>query len=95
MEAFLTILHAVAAVLIIGVVLIQKDRGGGLVGALAGGAGGSPFGIKTAGVLIKITSVLFAIFVLSALILTRMGGASHRSSPDRSLPSAPSDDGGQ
>ncbi len=75
MAGFLTIVHVSVAVLLIGIILIQKDRGGGLIGALGGG-GGSPFGIKTADVLIKITAVLFVLFILSALILTRMGGSS-------------------
>ncbi|MBI4229238.1 MAG: preprotein translocase subunit SecG [Planctomycetes bacterium] len=78
MENFLTIVHVSVAVLLVGIILIQKDRGGGLVGALGGG-GGSPFGIKTADVLIKITSVLFVLFILSALVLTRMGGPSSSS----------------
>lgn len=73
MEPLLTVLHIVAAVLLVGIVLIQKDRGGGLAGWL-GGSGGSPFGIKTADVLIKVTAVLFSLFLISALLLSRIGG---------------------
>jgi preprotein translocase subunit SecG len=54
-------------------VLIQKGRGGGLSGAFGGGGGGNTaFGAKTGDVLTWATSIVFALFVLLAVILNRV-----------------------
>lgn len=51
-------------------VLIQKGRGGGLSGAFGGGgSGNAAFGAKTGDVLTWATSVVFALFVLLAVVL--------------------------
>lgn len=59
--------HSLACILLILLVLIQKDRGGGLAGAFGGGSLGTPFGIRTATVLTKATAVLFGIAAVTAL----------------------------
>jgi preprotein translocase subunit SecG len=51
-------------------VLIQKGRGGGLSGAFGGGGGGNTaFGAKTGDVLTWATSIVFALFVVLAVVL--------------------------
>ena len=69
-----------AAILLILLVLIQKGRGGGLAGAFGGGGGSTAFGAKTGDVLTWATSILFGIFVFTAvaqtLIVNHQYGAS-------------------
>jgi preprotein translocase subunit SecG len=51
-------------------VLIQKGRGGGLSSAFGGGGGGNTaFGAKTGDVLTWATSIVFALFVMLAIVL--------------------------
>ena len=51
-------------------VLIQKGRGGGLSSAFGGSGGNTAFGAKTGDVLTWATSVVFALFVVLAVILS-------------------------
>lgn len=67
MAFLLYFLFFVSALLLILVILVQEGKGGGLGGAL-GGAGAETFGVRAGGVN-KVTFILFAIFVLSALAL--------------------------
>jgi preprotein translocase subunit SecG len=50
-------------------VLIQKGRGGGLSSAFGGAGGNTAFGAKTGDVLTWATSVVFAIFIILAMVL--------------------------
>ena len=63
------VLMILSCLLLIGVVLIQKGRGGGLSSAFGGAMGSSPFGTKTGDVFTWITVVLAAIFLGAALVL--------------------------
>jgi preprotein translocase subunit SecG len=66
---FLPLFLFICVVMIL-LVLIQKGRGGGLSGAFGGGGGGNTaFGAKTGEVLTWATSVVFALFVLLAVVL--------------------------
>jgi preprotein translocase subunit SecG len=56
-------------VMMILLVLIQKGRGGGLSGAFGGGGGNTAFGAKTGDVLTWATSIVFALFVILAVVL--------------------------
>jgi preprotein translocase subunit SecG len=58
----------VICVLLIGVILIQRGRGGGLSAAFGGGGSGSAFGAKTGDVFTAITVVLTAFFLLSCVV---------------------------
>ena len=63
------ILLMIVSVFLVLLVLIQKGRGGGLSGAFGGGGGGNTaFGSKTGDVLTWATSIVFAIFVLLAVV---------------------------
>ncbi len=63
-------------------VLIQKGRGGGLSGAFGGGGGNTAFGAKTGDVLTWATSIVFALFVILAVILNLVADQ-HRQQPRR------------
>ena len=70
LTAILYLLFFVAAVLLIFIILLQEGKGGGIADAF-GGAGAQTFGVRAGGVN-RVTMVLFAIFVLTALSLNIM-----------------------
>ena len=70
----LTVIDAMVALLLIGVVLIQQSKDGGLGGAAFGGAGASVFGGQAEGHLAKITVVLSSIFLILTLSLAVITG---------------------
>jgi preprotein translocase subunit SecG len=93
---FLTVVQAIIAALLVGVVLVQKSEGGGL------GVGGSPSGFMSArgaaDFLTRATGVLAAIFVVLSIVLAALavrttGGGTIDTSLNRSMPqpAAPAD----
>src|SRR6201995_2648864 len=75
----ITLFILVSLILIL-LVLIQKGRGGGLIGAFGGMGGNTAFGAKTGDVLTWATSIIFGIFLLLAIVLNLMTGTSDRKS---------------
>src|SRR4051812_32311981 len=76
----------VVCFLLIMLILIQKGRGGGLASAFGGGgAGNTAFGAKTGDVLTWVTSIIFGVFLLLAIILTLLA----YSAQGKSLPPGP------
>ncbi len=69
LNTFLTIVFVLISVLMIFIVLLQRGRGGGLVGAFGAGGGGSAFGTKTGDVFTAATVIIFVVFLLLAFIL--------------------------
>lgn len=67
-----TILFVLVCFFMMLVILIQKPRGGGLVGAFGGAGGGSQsvFGAKTGDVLTWFTVICFCLFIGLAMLLT-------------------------
>ncbi len=63
------VIHAVASLLLIGIVLIQGSKSDGLSGFLGGG-GTTFFGTSTATVIVKATTVIGIIFMLTSITLT-------------------------
>lgn len=62
-------LLVIVAILLMGVVLIQASKGGGLAGTFGGGDATAVFGVRrTADFLIKVTSTLATILLLFSLI---------------------------
>lgn len=72
MTAILYILFFLAALLLIFIILLQEGKGGGIADAF-GGAGAQTFGVRAGGVN-RVTMVLFAIFVLTALGISWLSG---------------------
>lgn len=66
MDVFLTLLLVFVSILMILVILLQRGRGGGLVGALSGLGGQSAFGTKAGDTFTRITIVIAAIWVCLA-----------------------------
>ena len=91
---FLTVVQALVAAALVGVILMQRSEGGGL------GVGGSPSGFMSArgaaDFLTRSTAILATLFVLLSIVLAALaaGGSSDRSidtTLDRSAPAAPAD----
>ena len=79
METFVWIIHTLAALSVIGLVLIQHGKGADMGAAFGSGSAGSLFGSTGASnFLSKTTGVLAAIFFISSLGLTYL--SSHRQS---------------
>ncbi len=72
MTTFFSILLVILGVVMIFVILLQRGRGGGLIGAFGAGGGGSAFGTKTGDVFTTITVVLFVLFMFLAIGLNWM-----------------------
>ena len=75
-STFLYVAVVLIAVLLIGLVLVQPSKGGGL-GSAFGGVGESVFGAQAMSQLSKVTVVLLSLFFVLTLILAVMTG--HRS----------------
>ncbi|MDM8012164.1 MAG: preprotein translocase subunit SecG [Parasphingorhabdus sp.] len=98
MFLFVTVLQAIVAAMLVGVILMQKSEGGGL------GVGGSPSGMMSArgaaDLLTRTTSILAALFVILSITLAVMAAAEGKIETidqslqrDNSAPvSAPADD---
>lgn len=68
-DSLLATLFIIICILLIGVVLLQKGRGGGLSAAF-GGMGSSAFGTRVGDVLTWVTIVMTALFLLLATAVT-------------------------
>lgn len=67
MMIFLIILHVIACIVLIGLVLIQRGRGAGLVESFAGVE--SMFGTKTSAFLTRTTTIMSVVFFITCLSL--------------------------
>ena len=67
MTTFLIIIHVIVCIALIGLVLIQRGRGAGLVESFAGVE--SMFGTKTNAFLTRTTTVLSIAFFITCLVL--------------------------
>jgi preprotein translocase subunit SecG len=67
---FLTVLQAIMAALLVGVILVQKSEGGGL------GTGGSPAGLMSArgaaDFMTRLTAILAGLFVVLSIVLAAL-----------------------
>jgi preprotein translocase subunit SecG len=85
---FLNILMVVGSLLLIGIILIQRGKGGGLAGAFGGVGGSSAFGTKAGDVFTKITIGLAAGWIVAAMILVVLTNTRRRSAFDTDSPAA-------
>jgi preprotein translocase subunit SecG len=95
MEIFILILHVLAALGIIGLVLLQHGKGADVGAAFGSGASGSVFGATgSANFLSRATAILAVVFFLTSMGLTYFstrkpdteGVMSGRNVPDQTLP---------
>ena len=78
MFTFLTILLPIVSIFLILLILVQRGKGGGLVGAFGGSGGQSAFGAKPGDVFTKITIVTVSIWLficITLLLLVKPGDA--------------------
>ena len=68
MENVVLTVHLILAVLLIGVVLLQRSEGGGL--GMGGGGGGVMTGRQAANALSRVTWILAIAFLITSLVLT-------------------------
>ncbi len=78
MEQVVLIIHLVLAVLLIGVVMLQRSEGGAL--GIGGGANGLMSGRAVGNVLTRATSLLATGFMLSSLVLAISASANRSAS---------------
>ncbi len=80
MELVIWVFHVVAAISVIGLVLLQHGKGADMGAAFGSGASGSVFGSSgSANFLSRATAVLAAVFFATSLGLTYL--SSHKSKP--------------
>jgi len=77
MIIFLYILVVIISLLVIGIILIQPSKSGGM-GAAFGGIGESVFGAEAGSHLTKATVIMTGVFFLLALILASLIGHGYR-----------------
>ena len=90
----LNVILLVAGIILIGLILIQKGKGGGLAGAFGGTGGSSAFGSRAGDTFTRVTIVVAAIWILLVMILIKTTQPTDRLPPpgadfDSGAPSAP------
>ena len=76
---FLLVVHALLALALVGVILMQRSEGGGLTGG--GSTGGLVSARGAADLLTRTTAVLATLFIVSSLGLAMLAGASRQERP--------------
>lgn len=75
MEAIVTLVHIIGAILLIILVLLQQGKGSGMGSAFGGGGGAqTTFGTSGGSVFGKATAVAAVVFMLTSLSLAYMSG---------------------
>jgi len=72
LTAIMTILLVLTSVALIGLILIQRGKGGGLAGAFGGGGVEQAFGTHAATMAQKATAVLGILFLVLTILLTKL-----------------------
>ena len=88
MTIIITLLYIVAvlsALLLIGIVLLQKSKDSGMV-AMGGGMGEALFGAQVGSFLVRGTIVLGSVFLLSVLTISVLNSRMDHIRPSQSLP---------
>lgn len=77
----LLVIHLVISLLLIAVILLQRNKGDALAGLAASSGGtGLVSARSTANFLSRVTVVLAVLFMCNALLLANLSGKSHKSS---------------
>lgn len=72
LAGFLNLLVILTGVFLIGLVLIQRGKGGGLAGAFGGVGGSSPFGSKAGDSFTRITIYVATFWILLIMVQVRV-----------------------
>ena len=72
MAFFLNLLVILLGLFLIGLVLIQRGKGGGLAGAFGGVGGSSPFGSKAGDAFTRITIYVAAFWILLTMVQVKV-----------------------
>lgn len=89
MESVILVVHLLLAVVMIGIILIQRSEGGGL-GIGGGTMGGMMSARGTANLLTRTTAILATLFMITSLVLAILGGThSKPTSIIDNLPTSP------
>jgi preprotein translocase subunit SecG len=70
-------------------ILIQKGKGGGLIGAFGGAGGSSAFGSKAGDAFTRITLIMAAVWVVLIMVQVRVTNANTPKSVDNTAISTP------
>lgn len=89
LTSLLTVLLALVSLAMIGLILIQRGKGGGLAGAFGGGGVEQAFGTHAATMAQKATAVLGALFLILTVWLSILIPKSWESKRSDSRSSAP------
>jgi preprotein translocase subunit SecG len=68
-HTILAVIFAVLAIVLIGVILLQRGKGVGLAGAFGGAGGHTAFGAKTGDFLTWVTIIGAVLFLICAIVL--------------------------
>jgi preprotein translocase subunit SecG len=83
--ATLNIVLLVMGLFLILLVLIQRGKGGGLVGALGGVGGSSPFGSRAGDAFTRITIYVAALWLLLTMLQVRVIQSTAYDNPEQTL----------
>ncbi len=70
--AVLNVVLLLVSIFLVGLVLIQKGKGGGLAGVFGGAGGSSAFGSAAGDSIMRFTILMAAIWILLIMILVKM-----------------------
>ncbi len=68
----LNVVLFILSLMMIGIILIQRGKGGGLAGAFGGAGGSSAFGSRAGDTFTRITIVMAAVWVLLIMIMIKV-----------------------
>ncbi len=72
LPGMLTVVLLLSGIFLIGLVLIQRGKGGGLAGAFGGAGGSSAFGSRAGDTFTKVTIYVAAVWILLIMFLIKM-----------------------
>jgi preprotein translocase subunit SecG len=76
---FLNVVIVILTIFLIGIILIQRGKGGGLAGAFGGMGGSSAFGTRTGDVFTKVTVGVAIGWILLSMVMVVLTNRRHRS----------------
>src|SRR5437016_14517278 len=85
LAAPLNVLILLLGIFLIMLVLIQRGKGGGLVGALGGVGGSSPFGSRAGDAFTRITIYVAALWLLLTMLQVRVIQSTAYDNPEQTL----------